>query len=257
LILGGESCMWSEYVNAENIDSRIWPRNAAIAERFWSPQTTTDVESMYHRMESESHRLEWLGLTHVTYQRKMLQRMAGSASAQEFAALTLLARSLEPVKDYGREELAPSEPTSQTPMHRVVDAVLLESETSRRFSVAVDKYLGTSCQDPAGAAALREQLREWAENDARLEPLAQRSFLVKEAAPASAALSQAAAIGLSALDRIAQGTPATDDVKKQQGDSLKALEIQAHKSQLTIPALAAIQKLVDASSSGGVCSVRK
>jgi hexosaminidase len=255
LILGGESCMWSEYVNAENIDSRIWPRNAAIAERFWSPQTTADVESMYRRMESESHRLEWLGLTHVTYQRKMLQRIAGSsASPQELAALSLLARSLEPVKDYGREELAPSEPTSQTPLHRVVDAVLLESETSRRFSVAVDKYLVSSCQDPAGGAALRDQLKEWADNDSRLEPLAQRSFLVKEAAPASAAFSEAAAVGLAALDRIAQGGSTSDDAKKQQADALKALEIQAHKSQLTIPALDAIQKLVDASASGGVCS---
>jgi hexosaminidase len=255
LILGGESCMWSEYVNAENIDSRIWPRNAAIAERFWSPQTTTDVESMYRRMESESHRLEWLGLTHVAYQRKMLQRIAGSsASPQEFAALSLLARSFEPVKDYGREELAPSEPTSQTPLHRVVDAVLLESETSRQFSVAVDKFLATSCQDAAGASALREQLKEWAENDARLEPLAQRSFLVKEAAPASAALSQSAAMGLAALDRITQGVPTSDDAKKQQGDALKTLEIQAHKSQLTIPILGAVQKLVDASSGGGVCS---
>jgi len=215
------------------------------------------VESMYRRMENESHRLEWLGLAHVTYQRKMLQRIAGTASPKEFAALTLLARSLEPVKDYGREELAPIEPTSQTPLHRMVDAVLLESETSRRFSVAVDKYVANSCQDATGADALREQLKEWAENDARLEQLAERSFLVKEAAPASAALSQAAAIGLAAMDRIAQATPASEDAKKQQADALKAFEIQAHRSQLTIPALGAIQKLVDASGSGGVCSGRR
>ncbi len=79
-ILGGESCMWSEYVNAENVDSRIWPRNAAIAERLWSPQNVTDVASMYARMDAESARLEWLGLTHKTYYQSDAAAHCGSGN---------------------------------------------------------------------------------------------------------------------------------------------------------------------------------
>jgi hexosaminidase len=256
-ILGGEATMWSEYVNWENIDSRIWPRTAAIAERFWSPQNTTDVPSMYARMEAESTRLEWLGLTHRGYQRLMVQRMAGSAPTDETNALLTLTEALEPVKDYNRENGPGEEPTSWKPLDRAVDAVHPESEVSRRFSASVDQFLASSCKDSAKAAELRSRLLQWAENDGHLQPLAQSSVLVKDAAPASSALSQAAELALTALDRIRQGLALPEGLQKQQIDALNAFEVQAHKSQLTLPARAAFQKLIEAAGTGGACTTPK
>ena len=251
-ILGGESCMWTEYVSEENLDSRIWPRNAAIAERLWSPQEVRDPASMYQRLDGISNRLEWLGLTHKTYYRQMLQRIAGDAPPAQFGALRALADVVEPVKDYSREETAEVEPTSAMPLNRVVDAIPLESDTGRRFGELAGRYIQSSCKDSDSATKLRSQLTLWRGNDAAFQPLVQTSSLAKQVAATSQDLSAIGTVGLAALDSITAGQRVSDDWKTQQ----LAIVTQAEKpkTQLLLIPAPAVRKLVEAVVPGGGCA---
>ena len=254
-ILGGESCMWAEYVNPENVDSRIWPRNAAIAERLWSPPEVRDPAAMYARLDFVGARLEWLGLTHRTALGHMLQRLAGSASPAEFAALRTLTDVVEPVKDYTREQTAPAEPSSATPLNRVVDAIPLESDAGRRFGELVDQFVASACRDSAVEARLRAQFTVWRDNDAILQPLAQRSSFVKEVAANSQDLAALGAAGLSALDALAKDQPAPESWKAQQLAIMD--QMKKPKAQLLLMPAPAVERLIEATAAGGACSSAK
>jgi hexosaminidase len=242
-ILGGEACMWSEYVSPENIDSRIWPRMASIAERLWSPHNVKDVDSMYHRMETTNHWLEWLGLTQNAYYEPMLRRIAGS---DDISAIETLADVIEPVKDYTREETARVEATSLMPLNRLVDAAHPESMTARQFSILANAYLeggaDTTTQDQ-----IRAWLIRWRDNDAKLKPF-EGSFLLQEDVALSQELSSVADSGLRALDYLERGERPTGEWTSSRMAILQ--QARQSKAQLLLVMVDPVQKLVDAASKG-------
>jgi hexosaminidase len=242
-ILGGEACMWAEFVSPENIDSRIWPRNAAIAERLWSPQTVTDVPSMYQRMQIISRKIEWLGLTQNTAYQPMLRRITGG---EDIAATQVLADAVEPVKDYSREQLAVEKPTSATPLNRIIDAARPESETARDFTRMVDDFLGGN-RNTDLEAEIRRRLGTWHNNHADMQPLFANSFLLQEVQPISQNLSSISASGLAALEYIDHGQSGSSDWLKQQLALLA--EAQKPQAQLLLAVAPAIEKLVRAAAS--------
>jgi hypothetical protein len=133
-----------------------------------------------------------------------------------------------------------------------VDAVPLESAAARHFAESVDKFIAASCHDSAADARLRAQLVIWRDNDAKLQTLAQRSFLVKEVSASSQDLSTLGAVGLGALDFIVKDQRAPDDWKAQQLALIQ--QIQKPKGQLLLMPAQAVKKLVEAASAGGACS---
>ncbi len=237
-ILGGEATMWTEFSTPENINGRIWPRTAAIAERLWSPQDTKDVDSMYRRLAIVSQNLAYYGLPYDAVHAQMLQRMVGNADP---TSLEVLASVVEPPKEYAREELRAYD--LYTPLNRMVDAIPAESDRAREFRNLANRVAAGS-PTPADWQEAREWLTLWRDNDATLQPLLPQSALTAELVPVSHNLNQAAAIGLMALDALQKHTAVSAIFRQQQTSTLKSLEApQAVLLDMMVPG---VQVLVNA-----------
>jgi hexosaminidase len=217
-VLGGEAAMWSEFTTSEIIDSRIWPRTAAIAERLWSAQEVRDVNSMYARMSVISDELEFYGLKHQSFTRPMLQRMSGQADPKYLA---VLAGVVQPPVGYQREELKKYDWYS--PLNHLVDAVPPESEMARKFKNLVAAIVaGNATADQLQKA--KEWLTLWRDNDAKLEPSLKNSDITAELAPVSQTLAQVSTIGLRALNDLENHHVADAGITQGDTQTLKTAE---------------------------------
>ncbi|XP_053196273.1 beta-hexosaminidase subunit beta isoform X1 [Scomber japonicus] len=62
LVIGGEACLWGEYVDGTNLTPRLWPRASAVAERLWSAKDVTDINDAYNRLSMHRCRMVERGI---------------------------------------------------------------------------------------------------------------------------------------------------------------------------------------------------
>jgi hexosaminidase len=240
-VLGGEATMWSEWVSPETIDSRIWPRTAAIAERLWSPRNVTDIDDMYRRLSVISLQLEELGLTHEKNYDMLLRRLAASENT---GPLRTLASIIEPVKEYRRYQVRPQ--TMLSPLTGLVDASRPDSETARQFSSNVDDFLSDAPRFVLYRANLEHIMAQWQTASRQLGPLIDRSPALQEARPLANNLSSIAEAGLEAMSYLSAGdAPATEWRNAQLA---KLDEAAKPSAALEFVVIASVRKLVIAAA---------
>ncbi len=266
LILGGEVCMWAEQLNAETMDSRVWPRTMAVAERFWSPQSDRDVPDMYRRLRVNSLKLEDAGLRHIsgpeTVRRNLLME-------RDPEALDVLASVLEPVDFHERSQLQHT--NGWTALDRLVDAVVPDPPSRQLMAGEVDAIAGDvtvpapsdakleldlSGDVPQGAVPsaevayrrLRRRFLSWQAAETRLLIDVQSTPRLSDAATRVEQLGELAGVGLSSLAYLESHTAPPAGWQAQQMSILDAAAQPSALVRFTV--LHSMRKLVLAAGQG-------
>ena len=157
-ILGAEATMWSELVTPQTIDSRIWPRTAAIAERFWSPKNITDIDNMRKRLKVVNFQLEELGITHIKNRDVILRNISNH---QNIEALKTLSKIYEPLKIYSRNK-GGTEYKTFSPFTLFADACAADAEDAVSFNNNVLLFLKNKNDNDLDQ--IKKHLKNWSNN---------------------------------------------------------------------------------------------
>jgi hexosaminidase len=272
LILGGEVCMWAEQLNPETVDSRVWPRTMAVAERFWSPQNDRDVSDMYRRLRVNSLKLEDVGLRHISGPEVLRRNLL---LERDPAALEVLASVLEPVSFH--ERYGGQHTNGLTTLDRLVDAVVADPPSRQEIAGDVDALTGgvtvpplsdpklqldLSGDVPSDVAPshevalrrLRQRFLSWQTAEPRLLEDVQETPRLSDAAVRAEQLGELAQVGLSALTYLQTHTAPPAGWQAQQMSILDTAEQPSALVRFTF--LHSLRKLVLAAAQAGTAASR-
>jgi hexosaminidase len=247
-VVGGEVCMWSEFVWEENIDSRIWPRTAAVAERFWSPREVNNIPDMYRRLDTTSVWLEQTGLQHLSSTNRMLRQIAGT---EQLGPLATLGKIASPEGVGTREQLnrngTPS--TSLMPLVKLVDAVVPDPPFRRQFSAQVDSLMQDAPKF-ASADELSKTFQTWRDMGPGFGALVMNAPVLASASSRVLELQKLGSGGLEALEFLRSGRSAPDEWRNAQLALVQQAETP-DSSLLKLPWLSSYRMLVLAAANVG------
>ena len=208
-LLGGEACMWTESTTPHTIDSRIWPRNAAVAERLWSPADVEDFDDFSRRLEIFSQNLERLGLTHDSYYEPALAEFTGGKlepAVKTLADISLAPGIGEAFYDFYAlafrfaPELAKRNLQTPPVDTRLEHSFQVQSPVADQFGDTVDEYLSNPQNARKQLAEIRSNLEMWRDNHAAYVELSYKYEALKPLLPISEGIRDLAIVGLASLD---------------------------------------------------------
>jgi len=243
LILGGEVCMWAEQLYPETVDSRVWPRTLAIAERFWSPQSDRDIADMYRRLGPASLELEDVGLTHISGPQKLRRNLLDSPNPE---SLDVLASVIEPVSFHERYQGQHTD--HLTSLDRLVDAVVPDPPLRQEIAREVDAIVNPAHPSDAALAKakLRKRFTQWQQAAPELEALAHRSPRLSDIETRAQQLGTLGRIGLESLAYLDVNTSAASAWKDSQLSAIA--DAEKPSALVRFVSLPDLQKLVEAAS---------
>ncbi len=226
-VIGAEAPLWSELVTDEMLDARLWPRMAALAERFWSAAAVRDVDSLQRRLITVQAELERLGLEAHANRWRMAARLA----PQHPGVVLHLADLTTPVRHFAHMHkllaYVHKQPFKGQTFRSLADIATPSNPVALSFNLAARRF---AAGDHDAAAPLRARLRGWQDNDARYQALAASHPALRAAAPVSADTARLAAIGIHAMDLLQSDQKASAAWRRQARKLIARLQGQQQAS---------------------------